>query len=134
VVKRDRLGSTARKVWACSSCGSQSPPVRSKSKAARKCPHCPTGAVRAFASTREYRWLLDLLLLQKAAKIVNLQVQPAFPLVINGVEVGKYTADFAYTADGSRKVIDVKGYMTEETAFRIKVAEAVHNMHVEIVK
>ena len=49
-----------------------------------------------FASMAEARRYQELRLLEKAGKIRNLKLQPKFPLLVNGIKVGTYIADFGY--------------------------------------
>jgi hypothetical protein len=63
-----------------------------------------------FRSKKELKRYEELLLLEKAKRIRNLQVQPVFPLAINGYPLGRYIADFIYhDKDGRQIVEDVKG-------------------------
>jgi dsDNA-binding SOS-regulon protein len=60
------------------------------------------GAVRtevdgiSFASKKEARRYSELKLLERAGEIADLQLQPRFPLTVNGVRVCTYVADFQY--------------------------------------
>ena len=49
-----------------------------------------------FASKREAARYGELLLLGMAGEIRNLELQPRFPLLVGGVKVGDYVADFRY--------------------------------------
>ncbi len=71
-----------------------------------------------FDSKREaFRWSV-LRQLEREGKISKLQRQVVFPLVVNGVLVCKYRADFVYEQRGERVVEDAKGVLTD--AYRIK--------------
>lgn len=64
-----------------------------------------------FASVKEARRYGELKLLQKAGKIRNLELQPRFPLIVGGVKVCEYRADFVYHDDRGKIIVeDVKGY------------------------
>ena len=64
-------------------------------------------------STAEARRWDALKLLERAGAISDLQRQVAFPLLVNGVQIGKYVADFVYYWPNSERVIeDVKGVET----------------------
>ena len=71
-----------------------------------------------FASTAEANRYSQLKLLERAREIKALAVHPAYPLCINGVVIGKYTADFCYFEGGRQIVEDVKGF--ETAAWRLK--------------
>jgi hypothetical protein len=102
-----------------------------------------------FASAAEHKRYCELRLLVRSGDIDRLMVHPTWRLVVRGVDVGSYTADFAYlvierVGAGSirRDVIeDVKpkrkkppGYFhTRESALRIKIFEAVYGRPVTIV-
>ena len=76
-----------------------------------------------FASKREAARYWELRLLEKAGVIRDLELQPRFPLVVAGVQLGVYVGDFRYreradlTRHGDRAaefvvVEDVKGFKT----------------------
>ena len=79
---------------------------------------------RQFDSTIEAEAWQLLQLWERAGAITDLEVQPEFllepKLVIDGktVRAIKYRADFIFTKDGRRTVVDVKGFPT--AAFKIK--------------
>jgi len=82
-----------------------------------------------FASAAEARRYGELKLLQRAGVIKALGVHPMYPLTINGVTVGKFTADFAYF-EASRKIVeDVKGLVTEAASLRMRVFMALYPEH-----
>lgn len=75
-----------------------------------------------FASKAEAKRDAELQLLAKAGKIHCLERQPRYRLVVNGVKVCAYVADWRYF-EGNREVIeDKKGVQTP--AFKIKWALA----------
>lgn len=64
-------------------------------------------------STAEARRWDALKLLERAGAISDLQRQVAFPLLVNGVQIGRYVADFVYYWPNRERVIeDVKGVQT----------------------
>lgn len=80
-----------------------------------------------FDSKKEARRYRDLLLMQRAGEISDLELQPKFKL-IDGVKFSsdkrakpdiRYFADFAYTdtATGKRIVEDVKSPVTKEKPY-----------------
>lgn len=96
-----------------------------------------------FDSIAEKRRYQELRLQEQAGGISELRVHPCWPLVVNGVPVGEYEADFSYrelrSADlechGEPPLVveDVKGVRT--AVFRLKKALmlALHGIDVEEV-
>lgn len=74
-----------------------------------------------FDSKREARVYGELRLLLRAGQISGLEVHPPFPLVVDGVKVATYVADFAYFVDGKRVVVDVKSQPTKTPLYRLKI-------------
>jgi len=100
-----------------------------------------------FDSKAELNRYEDLKLWQLSGDIRNLKRQVEYKLVVNGVLIGKYTADFDYekkhgvrgleyvTHDNWIEVTeDVKGAMTRAAALRIKLFEALYGRKVNIVR
>lgn len=89
----------------------------------RKFGNVPTevGGIR-FDSKRESERYAVLLLAERAGEISGLEIQPRFPLVVNGQDCGSYVGDFAYvTKDGERVVEDVKSAATRKLpTYRLK--------------
>lgn len=95
-------------------------------------PRSKFGAVKTeidgitFASKAEAKRYGELKLLQRAGLIRDLEVQPKFPLIINGVTVATYIADFAYFEGDARVVEDVKGVRTPVYILKRKLVEALY--------
>jgi len=84
-----------------------------------------------FDSKKESARYADLKLLQKTHKISDLTLQPKFDIVINGVKVCSYVADFSYVENGVKVVEDVKSEVTRKLpAYRLKnkLMRAVHGI------
>lgn len=65
------------------------------------------------ASTAEARRWDVLKLMERAGEILLLQRQVGFPLIANGIQIGRYVADFVYFLPTKERVIeDVKGVET----------------------
>ncbi|HEX6537525.1 MAG TPA: DUF1064 domain-containing protein [Gemmatimonadaceae bacterium] len=76
-----------------------------------------------FDSLAEGRRYNELKLEVAAGEITALECHPRFPLVVNGVKVGTYVADFAYVVlvDGGPRVVeDVKSRPTRTQSYRLK--------------
>lgn len=82
-----------------------------------------------FDSKKEANRYYELLLLQKAKIITNLELQPKFLLQDGFKKNGKtyrrieYIADFKYIENGKTIVEDVKGFKTEVFKLKHKLFE-----------
>jgi hypothetical protein len=102
-----------------------------------------------FDSMKEYRRWNELVLLQKAGRIQDLDRQVKFVLipaqyepdtigVRGGVKRGKllereisYMADFVYTQDGKRVVEDSKGFRTTDYKMKRKMMLYFHGIRIK---
>ena len=67
-----------------------------------------------FDSKKELKRYLELELLVKNKYIANLEVHPKFDLMVNGIKIGRYTADFRYLDQSGLSVVeDVKSKVTK---------------------
>ena len=82
-----------------------------------------------FASQAEANRYSQLKLLERAREIKALGVHPQYPLKVNGVLIGVYTADFAYFEGGRQITEDVKGIVTPEASLRMRVFMALYPTH-----
>ena len=78
-----------------------------------------------FDSKAESQRYAELRILEKIGEIQNLELQPVFPIVINGVKICKYIGDFAYFEKGKRVIEDVKGMRTPVYRLKKKLVEAI---------
>lgn len=92
-----------------------------------------------FDSKAEARRYGQLLLLERAGKISGLELQPVFILIPAVVISGrkrpaiKYIADFRYTDDAGKKIVeDTKGMLTP--VYKIKRHLMMHVHGVEILE
>lgn len=89
---------------------------------------------RIFDSKKEANRYLELRMAEKAGKIRDLRTQYVYTFVIDGIYVGKYTADFVYNEhDGSewrRVVEDAKSSPTRTEAYQLrkKLMLAIHGV------
>ena len=84
-----------------------------------------------FDSQAEHRRWRELVLLEQAGEISHLEVHPVFPLLVNGVNVGKYVGDFQFTdANGRRVIEDVKGVKTPVYRLKRKLMWACHQIDI----
>lgn len=66
--------------------------------------------------------ILNVLL--KGKVISDLQLQVAFPIIVNDIKICSYIADFVYFQDGNRIVEDAKGVKTPEYKLKKKLMKA----------
>jgi len=85
-----------------------------------------------FASKAEAAAYVNRKMLQANGDISNLRLQPRFKIVVNGVHVCDYIADFEYdvTATGAHIVEDVKGVRTPAFVLKQKLMLATHGINV----
>jgi len=88
-----------------------------------------------FSSKKEARRYGELKLLHRAGEIFDLQVQPRFPLDVNGQPICAYVGDFAYRKAGQAAltVEDVKSPVTRKNPvyrLKIKLLKAVRGIEV----
>lgn len=89
-----------------------------------------------FSSMAEAKRYGELKLLEKAGEIEGLELQPKFPLIVNGVKVASYIADFRYVVRGKgivsrlgRVVVeDTKGMITPVYRIKKKMVEALYGI------
>src|SRR5260221_702540 len=73
-----------------------------------------------FASRAEAKRYGELKLLERADAIWKLEVQPSFPIAIDGKKICTYRADFSYYDSEGRTVEDVKSKPTRTPVYRLK--------------
>ena len=85
-----------------------------------------------FASRSEARRYQELRLLQAAGEISGLELQVKYPLVVNGVKIADYVADFRYYEDEGDTLIveDRKGMRTPVYRLKAKLMRAVHGIEI----
>lgn len=84
-----------------------------------------------FASKKEAARYGYLGLLVKQGIITDLELQPRYPIIINGIKVTTYVADFRYKQYGKTVVEDTKGYKTDVYKIKKKLMSAVHGIEIE---
>ena len=85
-----------------------------------------------FDSQKEKRRYQDLVLLERAGLISNLELQPRYDLVVNGHKLGFYKADFRYkdVSKGLTIVEDVKGMRTAVYILKKKLVKALYEVDI----
>lgn len=89
-----------------------------------------------FASRAEARRYANLLMTEMAGEIRDLECQVLYRFVVNGVKVGRYTADFRYVdvATGEVVIEDVKGFAARDWPLRRNLMLACFGIAVREVK
>lgn len=88
-----------------------------------------------FDSTREGQRYTELKHLERAGEITNLELQPVLPLIVNGVKVAQYRADFRYVdADGRTVTEDVKGVRTDVYRLKKRMVQAIYGIEITEVE
>lgn len=83
-----------------------------------------------FASKAEATAYQNRLLMQRAGNISGLELQPKFPLIVNGEKIGTYIADFRYFNKATNSVVveDVKGVKTPVYRLKKKLVYALYGI------
>lgn len=88
-----------------------------------------------FDSTDERDRYYQLKILEQAGEIHDLELQPEYKCIVNGVLVTTYHADFRYVdCDGKTVVEDVKGVRTEAFVVRKNLTMALFGIDVKEIK
>jgi hypothetical protein len=83
-----------------------------------------------FASRAEARRYWSLKIMERAGEIEDLELQPRYPLVVNGVKVCVYVADFSYfdCLTQTKAVEDTKGVSTPVYKIKKNLMFAIHGI------
>ena len=123
-----------RHSWACLECGSI------YGEKVDGCGMCGTaGRIHYFPSMGELKRYQTLRLLERTGDVTGLELQPVYPISINGIKVCEYRADFSYKLNGELVVEDVKGTLNEKhhaDLFKLKrkLVEAQYGIEIKITK
>ncbi len=88
-----------------------------------------------FDSKLESNRYIDLMLLQRAGEIKDLEMQVKYDLIVNGMKIAAYIADFRYVdcATGATIVEDTKGFRTRDYKIKAKLMQAIHGITIQEV-
>lgn len=86
-----------------------------------------------FASQAEAKRYTQLRLMERAGGITGLTLQPRFALVVNGVTICHYVADFQYQEHGAVIIEDVKGMVTPVYTIKKKLMRALLDIEIREV-
>lgn len=83
-----------------------------------------------FDSKMEANRYGELKLLEKAGSIVNLEIHPTYPIVVNGIRICTYRGDFRYGEVDTGETIheDTKGVRTPVFILKKKLVAALHGI------
>lgn len=88
-----------------------------------------------FDSQRELDRWCELQIMQRAGEIRDLHRQVRYDLIVNGVRIAAYVADFVYTTVGNVTVVeDVKGVRTGVYLLKRKLMRAIWNVEIREVE
>lgn len=89
-----------------------------------------------FHSIAEANRYANLVVMQSKGMIDFLELQPKYPLSINGVKVCSYFADFKYLDRATQKYVveDVKGMLTPVYKLKKKLVKAIYNIDIVEIK
>ena len=74
-----------------------------------------------FASKKEFHRYLVLEKMLSDKSITDLELQPMYPLMVNGIKIGRYTADFRYKDQSGETIIeDVKSIATKTRDYMMR--------------
>lgn len=83
-----------------------------------------------FDSKRESTRYQDLKAMQDLGLIHDLKLQVSYPLIVNGMKVATYRADFEYFAHGEKVTEDAKGVLTPVYKLKKKLMLALHGISI----
>jgi hypothetical protein len=89
-----------------------------------------------FHSKLEASRYQELKAMEAAGLIRGLELQPKFPLVVNGVDCGNYLGDFRYVdcETGDTVTEDTKGVATDVYKLKKRLVAAIHGVDVQEVR
>jgi hypothetical protein len=86
-----------------------------------------------FDSKREAARYAELVLLEKAGEISELECQPKIEINVNEWHICNYFADFVYMRDGEKVYEDAKGVKTDVYRLKKKLVWACHEIDIQEV-
>lgn len=87
----------------------------------------------SFASKAEAKRYLELKAMETQGAIERLELQPKYPVVIDGKKICTYIADFRYFTPSECIVEDCKGYRTPVYLIKKKLIEALYRIKIQEV-
>lgn len=89
-----------------------------------------------FDSKAEARFYADLKNRERAGEVSDIDRQREYDLMVNGVLIARYRADFVFfdRVARARRVVDVKGVATPAFRLKAKLMKACFGIDVEVVQ
>ncbi|MFK0273673.1 DUF1064 domain-containing protein [Ensifer sp. NPDC090286] len=89
-----------------------------------------------FDSKAEASFYAVLKQREKAGEVTDIERQREYDLMVNGVLVARYRADFVFfdRRDRSRRVVDIKGVATRDFTMKRKLMKACFGIEVEVIR
>ncbi|WP_439605465.1 DUF1064 domain-containing protein [Shinella sp.] len=89
-----------------------------------------------FDSKAEARFYADLKNRERAGEVTEIELQREYDLMVNGVLVARYRADFVFFDRilRARRVVDVKGFATRDFRLKAKLMKGCFGIDVEVVR
>lgn len=87
-----------------------------------------------FDSKKEATRYQELRLLERAGAIGDLELQPKYPIEVNGTKICTYIGDFRYRDPASkynRTIEDVKGIKTPVYRLKKKLMKAIYGIEIQ---
>ncbi|WP_426126291.1 DUF1064 domain-containing protein [Pararhizobium sp. PWRC1-1] len=89
-----------------------------------------------FDSKAEATYYAALKLREKANEVTDIEVQRWYDLIVNGVLVARYRADFVFfdRICCARRIVDTKGVVTRDFRVKQKLMKACFGIDVEVIR
>lgn len=87
---------------------------------------------KTFDSRKEANRYGILKIMEKQGMISELRCQVPFKLIVGGLLICTYKADFVYQMEGKEVVEDVKGFVTKEFKLKQKLMKALFDIDIKI--
>lgn len=86
---------------------------------------------RVYDSKKEANRAMEIDLMIRSGDVKSVEVQPSFPIVVNGKKICTYKADFKITySDGDVVIEDVKGMRTDVYKIKKRLVEALYGINI----
>ena len=88
-----------------------------------------------FSSRKEANRYQELLYMERAGLIRNIELQPRYDLIVNGRKCGFYKADFRYEKKNTGEIVveDVKSPVTKTPVYMLKrkLVKAIYDIDIQ---
>jgi hypothetical protein len=84
-----------------------------------------------FDSKKEAAYYGKLKMLKASGVVIDFQLQPKYDLIVNGMKLGFYKADFkVFWSSGIVRIVDVKGMKTPVYNLKKKMVKAIYDIDI----